>query len=208
MPETPKGPRNTKAPKPLNVKEEEEEILKVVAGLVQTELLPSPSSKRVLETLPKCRIAHFECHGISDSLNPSGSSLILQCHDKTGTTLEQDRLTVEQISDLQLDGAQIAYLSACSTAENKSEDLQEEVIHIVSGFQVAGFPHVIGCLWPAGDSECVEVAKNFYSILLKEKRSLDVEEDVAWALQRAVDKVRREDLGMPLNWAQFVHFGA
>jgi hypothetical protein len=31
---------------------------------------------------------------------------------------------------------------------------------------------------------------------------------VARALQEAVMAVRAQDLEMPLNWAQFVHFGA
>jgi hypothetical protein len=31
-------------------------------------------------------------------------------------------------------------------AQNKAEGLSDEVIHVVSGFQVAGFQHVIGCL--------------------------------------------------------------
>jgi CHAT domain-containing protein len=49
--------------------------------------------------------------------------------------------------------------------------------HVVSGFQVAGFPHVVGCLWPAGDEECVEVARLFYSSVLQ---------SLALALQEAV----------------------
>ncbi|KAH7114141.1 hypothetical protein B0J13DRAFT_460385, partial [Dactylonectria estremocensis] len=63
--------------------------------------------------------------------------------------------------------AQIAYLSACSTAENKAARLSDEVIHVVSGFQVAGFPHVVACLWPTGDSECVGVAKRFYFLVFQ-----------------------------------------
>jgi hypothetical protein len=31
---------------------------------------------------------------------------------------------------------------------------------------------------------------------------------VALALREAVMAVRAEDMDMPLNWAQFVHFGA
>jgi len=35
------------------------------------------------------------------------------------------------------------------------------VIHVVSGFQVAGSAHVIGCLWPSLDTVCVEVVRQF-----------------------------------------------
>jgi CHAT domain-containing protein len=53
---------------------------------------------------------------------------------------------VHDVSELKLERVRIAYLSACSTAENKAARLRDEVIHIVSGFQVAGFAHVIGYL--------------------------------------------------------------
>ena len=70
---------------------------------------------------------------------------------------------MERVSELNLRDARLAYLSACSTAENKAADLRDEGIHIVSGFQVAGFPHVVACLWPSIDRVCVEVATGFIS---------------------------------------------
>jgi CHAT domain-containing protein len=153
-------------------------------------------------------MAHFACHGMSNPTDPSSSGLVLQ-RVATDGTLEQDHLSVYRISQLRLRHAQIAYLSACSTAENKAARLQDEVIHIVSGFQVAGFPHVIGSLWPAGDNECVEVASGFYSSLFRHEGVPELESRrVAWALQEAVMVVRAKDMDMPLNWAQFVHFGA
>ncbi|KAH7357695.1 hypothetical protein B0T11DRAFT_354195 [Plectosphaerella cucumerina] len=41
------------------------------------------------------------------------------------------------------------------TAQNKSDRLSDEVIHVVRGFQVAGFPHIVGCLWPPNDRNCL-----------------------------------------------------
>jgi CHAT domain-containing protein len=153
-------------------------------------------------------MAHFACHGISDPTDPSKSGLVLQRFASDGT-LEQDHLSVYRISQLRLRHAQIAYLSACSTAENKSVKLRDEMIHIVSGFQVAGFPHVVGSLWPAGDEECVNVARFFYSSLFEHGGMPDIRgRRVACTLQQAVMKIRAEDIDMPLNWAQFVHFGA
>jgi CHAT domain len=69
------------------------------------------------------------------------------------------------------------------------------------GFQVAGFPHVVGCLWPTGDLQCVEIAtlaRRFYSSVLQSAAGKD---EVALALQEAVMAVRTEDINMPLNWA-------
>jgi CHAT domain-containing protein len=114
------------------------------------------------------------------------------------------------VSELNLASAHIAYLSACSTAENKAARLSDEVIHVVSGFQVAGFPHVVGCLWPSIDRICVEVAGGFYQSLFRRQReaSCGGGEAVACAVREAVMIVREADMDAPLVWAQFVHFGA
>jgi CHAT domain-containing protein len=125
-----------------------------------------------------------------------------------GSELVQDRLTMHRISELKLSNARIAYLSACSTAKNKAEQLRDEVIHMVSGFQVAGFPHVVGCLWQSVDRVCLEVTKGFYSSLFRQGGSHWSDRNVAMALREAVIKAREAEIGAPLNWAQFVHYGA
>ncbi|RKK87923.1 hypothetical protein BFJ68_g16991 [Fusarium oxysporum] len=207
MPTSPKGPGDEKAPKEHpRVEEEMREILILTGSHMRTTVYTHPSTDQVLEALKTCRIAHFACHGTSDYSDPSNSGLILEKSTGLDERLVQDRLTVQRVSDLRLRYAQIAYLSACSTAENKAARLSDEVIHVMSGFQVAGFPHVVGCLWPARDSERVEVSKRFYSLVLQRNQSI-TNNKVASALQEAVMAVRAENLSMPLNWAQFVHYG-
>jgi CHAT domain-containing protein len=39
------------------------------------------------------------------------------------------------------------FLSACSTAKNQAEVLQDEGIHLMAACQLAGFQQVIGSLW-------------------------------------------------------------
>jgi tetratricopeptide (TPR) repeat protein len=209
MPETPRGANDETGFSTLRgVLQEAEKIVRIVSSYVNPVVCTTPDATSVLSQLETCRMAHFACHGMSNPTDPSSSGLVLQ-RVATDGTLEQDHLSVYRISQLRLRHAQIAYLSACSTAENKAARLQDEVIHIVSGFQVAGFPHVIGSLWPAGDNECVEVASGFYSSLFENKGVPELESRrVAWALQEAVMAVRAKDMDMPLNWAQFVHFGA
>jgi CHAT domain-containing protein len=46
----------------------------------------------------------------------------------------------------------LAYLSACSTAKNQAEVLQDEGLHLMAACQLAGFQHVIGSLWAVSDS--------------------------------------------------------
>jgi hypothetical protein len=208
MPKTPRGANDRMAFSELKgVRKERKQVAKTVKRYMHTDKAVSDIDI-VLSRLEECQVAHFACHGISDMADPSNSGLVLQRRAADGT-LEQGHLSVYRISHLQLRRAQIAYLSACSTAENKAARLQDEVIHIVSGFQVAGFPHVVGSLWPAGDAECVEVATSFYSSLFSQEGQPRFEgRQVALALQKAVMAVRAADMDMPLNWAQFVHFDA
>ncbi|CAM1508780.1 Fc.00g056280.m01.CDS01 [Cosmosporella sp. VM-42] len=198
----PTTPGNASCPDLPGVIEEKNQLMGVVNGHLPIQYQELPSVEDVVKSLRNCCIAHFACHGFTDQLDPSKSGLILQSQG------EQDRLTVHTVSELSLRNAQIAYLSACSTAENRSARLSDEVIHVVSGFQVAGFPHVIGCLWPSIDRVCVEVAGRFYGSLLRGKMTCWDGREVALALRDAVMKVRKTELMMPLAWAQFVHFGA
>ncbi len=150
-------------------------------------------------------MAHCACHGSTDHADPSHSGLLLQRPSAAGGAAEQDRLTVHRISELSLARARIAYLSACLTAENEVAWLSDEVIHVVSGFQVTGFPHVVGCLWPSIDDVCVKVASEFYRLLLRPGATGWEGGAVAAAIQGAVLSLREEYREMPLFWAQFVH---
>ena len=209
MPETPQGANDKKRFKRLKgVPVEAKKIERIVSPYVNLVVRTGTDADDILGQLEKCQISHFACHGMSNLIDPSSSGLVLQRLASDGT-LEQDYLSVYRISQLQLTHAKIAYLSACSTAENKGAQLRDEVIHIVSGFQVAGFPHVIGSLWPAGDDECVQVTSGFYLELFRDGGVAEIGgQRVACALREAVMAVRAQDLDMPLNWAQFVHFGA
>ena len=187
------------------VEKEKDHVADAAGRLLPTTVLRHPSVDQVVDSLRDCSIAHFACHGYTDSVDPSGSALVLQS-SKGGNGLEQDMLTVHRISELDLACAQVAYLSACSTADGSAGRLSDEVIHVVSGFQVAGFPHVVGCLWPSEDRVCVEVAQVFYAELVRREQWWG-EGGVASALREAVIRQRVLDPKMPLLWAQFVHYG-
>jgi hypothetical protein len=76
-------------------------------GDTATSLLPTKAN--VLARLPGALLAHFACHAKSDPRDPSRSGLLLHDH-------QEDPLTVSSFTPLRLRGAQLAYLSACSTA--------------------------------------------------------------------------------------------
>jgi tetratricopeptide (TPR) repeat protein len=194
---------------------EKAEVTNALEPFVSVESLEHPDAASTMAQLRKCNVAHFACHGVSDPSDPSKSGLILQKAGSGTEELQQDILSVQTVSQTYLSQAEIAYLSACSTAQNKVTRLSDEVLHVVSGFQVAGFRHVVGCLWPSDDMVCVEVARSFYARLFQDTaaRADDKAESdraVALALHRAVVKVRESEeyRKRPLSWAQYVHFGA
>lgn len=86
----------------------------------------------------------------------------------------------------------------------------DETLYVVSGFQVAGFRHVIGTLWPSDDDVCVRIAKSFYAELCRNGTLLYTDRDIAVALHKAVSVVSTSDdyRKRPLHWAQYVHYGA
>jgi tetratricopeptide (TPR) repeat protein len=156
-----------------------------------------PTRANVLALLPGCSIAHFACHAASHPSDPSRSLLLLHDHDR-------NPLTVASLAPVNLGQAQLAYLSACSTALTSAVELIDEAIHLTSAFQLAGFPHVIGTLWAIDDKIAVTVAEAFYTILLT--GALDVS-DAARALHGAVRDVRDRFPTTPSLWAAYLHAG-
>ena len=150
----------------------------------------------VLGALPQAEWAHFACHGFTDLANPSASCLLLSDH------LEQP-LTVLDVTRLHLEDAGLAFLSACSTARH-GEWLADEAINLASAFQLAGYRHVLGTLWPVSDHDAVELAGELYEAL-KNAGTIDA---AALALHAAVRRLRNRWLRMPSVWASHIHSGA
>lgn len=192
--------------------------------------LSQPSSSDVLDQLPYTSIAHFVCHGISQSSDPSNSSLLL-CKDpepepNSNSTSSPslaapegkipDPLTVRAISSLPLSHARLAFLAACQTADSASVALLEESIHLVSSFMMLGFPDVVGTFWEAEPGAAAKLADGFYEALAGEMRDVGEGELepghkesglVAGAWHEAMLQVRSIDPDDVVTWAAFVHFG-
>ncbi|MFC7303954.1 CHAT domain-containing protein [Streptomyces monticola] len=160
-----------------------------------------PTTAGVLARLPQCAIAHFACHGADDRTDPSRSRLLLHDHATTP-------LTVAALARTDLDRAQLAYLSACSTAAVRNPLLLDEAIHLTSAFQLAGFPHVVGTLWPIDDRLAAEIAESFYLHLSTgTPRSPDPGRS-AVALHHTIRAVRDRYPATPSLWAAYLHAGA
>ncbi|OKP10037.1 hypothetical protein PENSUB_4502 [Penicillium subrubescens] len=188
------------------VENEKAAIEMVAQSTFPTETLNQPDAKMVLERLIQCDMLHFAGRGVADYTDPFNSSLLLQKGHGAAATV--DNLSVREVFNLHLKGARIAYLSACSTAETWAIRLLDEVIHLASGFQIAGFSHVIASMWPTDDDACAEMATGFYG-QLKDKIERGIENrDVAVAAHQSVMEMRSKWLRYPLLWAPYIHLGA
>ena len=171
------------------------------------ELLPGATilegSDATYETvraaLPGHRIAHFACHGLSDWADPATSRLLL--HDHTSRPL-----TVIAVSELNLTSADLAYLSACSTSDTNLV-MADEALHITSAFQLAGYHHVIGTLWPTGDYAAAGIARSVYEYLTDRGTRPPAVAQTAVALHHAVRALREQPLTKAALWASHIHLG-
>lgn len=102
------------------VAQEKREVLKWLTVSLRQRSIDQPNAHKVLESFKGCTIAHFACHGYTDHADPSNSGLVFQTFTKPP---KQDVLTVHKISEVNRRDARIAYLSACSTAENRVAQL-------------------------------------------------------------------------------------
>jgi tetratricopeptide (TPR) repeat protein len=152
---------------------------------------PEATAQRVRTEMTRHAQIHFACHGISDQNEPSESRLLLHDH-------EADPLTLQDIARLDLTGARLAYLSACQTSRVAAH-LSDEAVHITSAFQLAGYPQVIGTLWPVNDRVAAKIAQKFYSGLTH---------GAAAALHAAVRNCRETYPDTPSLWSAHIHAGA
>lgn len=206
MPTTPGN-----APPLSNVLEELHEIEGIVEAIetIHPTILDCPSTEDVIQEIQTCDAVHFACHGVYNVKSPSESHLLLR--NKDGSL---DKLTVGTISKMELGRAQIAFLSSCGTAKHVPENLADESIHIGSGFQLAGFSHVLATQWVSNDEACRKVAGGFYRNLFGNKAYADgggANGDhwkVRAAFHYAVEELRNKNRNQPLYWASFTHTGA
>jgi len=187
-------------------------------GAAEVVFCQYPSRAYILEHLDQASTVFFGCHGESNYIDPSNSALVLA----DAGNGQPERLTISDVATLLLRPAFLAYLSACSTAENTSWQLQDEAIHLASTLLSVGFPHVVASLWEADDQAAGQVARHFFSGIAEQlrlahsgKSKPDI--DIPLALHQAVVLLRNGTAGGGRRkknanknvslWAPFVHLG-
>ncbi|GAA3228690.1 CHAT domain-containing protein [Dactylosporangium siamense] len=147
---------------------------------------------RVVPAIEAATWAHFACHGVLDPVSQAGSGLRL--FDRT--------LRLPEVGGLRLAEAELAYLSACSTA-NHGLRYADEVLHLASAFQLAGFRHVVASLWPLDDGTALKAARAFYRGL----PDAPVADGAATVLHRVTRQLRAANPDRPDLWAPLIHSG-
>lgn len=164
---------------------------------VRTTVPNNPIRDDVLERLRQSDIFHCACHGIADTEDPSLSKVLL----RDWKIRPLDVRAILRLEDLR---CKLVYLSAYESAVGKNIKLREEGIHLSSGFQMAGVPHVVGTMWEIADEFSAQVAEEFYSGL-KEGNTLDIGRS-AETLRNVVLDARLRGVD-PLLWAAYIHSG-
>ena len=167
-----------------------------------TSLISSMATpKTVINGLRAHRFVHFVCHGLLETGKPFDTSLELQ----------KGNLTLLAIVRSQLPAAELAFLSACHTAELAEGSVADEVLHLTAAMQYCGFRSVVGTMWAMADTDGTDLSKHFYKAIFADKayqNGVRYHERSARALHSAVKKLRKKR-GMTLErWVNFVHYGA
>jgi CHAT domain-containing protein len=150
------------------------------------------TSDQVVAALERQTWAHFACHAVVDPISQANSGLLL--HDRI--------LPLSEVGGLRLADAELAYLSACSTA-NHGIRYADEVLHLASAFQLAGFRHVVASLWPLSNEIARKAANSFYRGL----PDAPAADQAAIVLHRVTQDLRNEYPNRPDLWASLVHSG-
>ncbi|KAF7362571.1 CHAT domain-containing protein [Mycena venus] len=159
--------------------------------------------------LRESAVMHFACHGTQDFANPLES----------GLRLSDGLLKVSQIMQKFDDGnsstvsrTSLAFLNACETARG-DDGMPDEAMHLAASLLFTGFRGVIATMWTIADPDGPKVARTFYGELFRTCNAysdppvLPNVTKAAYALHRAIVKLREEPGISFARWIPFVHYG-
>jgi CHAT domain-containing protein len=177
------------------VAHEADTLRRLFAGMVEVLGLPGTGHadyETVMASLPGHPLVHFSCHGESDLSDPSASHLLLADY-------RTRPLTVLDLTGARLQEAELAFLSACSTART-GNNLPDEPIHLAAACQLAGYRHVIASLWPIDDTDTAALTRYFYNTLTNAPRDANA---AGTARHLATRKLRAIYRDRPSLWAPY-----
>ncbi|MFY1633022.1 CHAT domain-containing protein [Solwaraspora sp. WMMB335] len=150
----------------------------------------------VLRAIPGHTCVHFACHAGWTGGDPFGAPRL---------ALTTGDITPLDLAALRLDGADLAYLSACDTTVGLA-DAADEGLHIAGAVQLAGFHQVISTLWTVEDDAAAGLAQNVYACMTGPGRNLQPTR-APEALHHAVRELRGRLPQAAETWAAYLHLG-
>ena len=148
---------------------------------------------RVTNELGKYQWVHLACHGLPNRGQPLESAFAL--HD--------GHFTIQRIMQCELENPEFAYLSACHTTVG-DEESPDEMIHLASAMQFAGFRSVIGTMWAVDDAETNKITSVFYQHMVDRELGRLDHTRAAFALWKTMRSVN-----VPLDQRiLYIHIGA
>ena len=106
------------------------------------------------------RYFHFTGHGTYEFQNPKLSALLLK---------GKERLTVEDICELDLTGCEIASISACEIAITGNQTITTEYVGLASALMAVGVANVVSPLWSAESVSSALMMMEFYRLVVREE---------------------------------------
>ena len=181
------------------VKEEIGHIQRVFKHNADMQILEGRDANHdtILSGLRTHSWVHFACHG---HLNDQPFHSSFQLHDNS-------RLELVKLIPAEFPDAELAFLSACHTAEGDVVGTPDEVVHLAAALQFCGFRSVVGTMWAMEDNDGCDVTRDFYQHMFRIPGAVSNFRDSADALRMAIKEMRKRGLGMD-RWVKFVHVGA
>jgi CHAT domain-containing protein/tetratricopeptide (TPR) repeat protein len=130
----------------------------------------------------------------------AGANLQGEGADELG--IEDGILTAEEVTAMNLDGTELAVLSACETGLGEVKD-GEGVYGLRRAFQMAGARTVVSALWPVSDKATAEMMSQLYA---SERGSLP-ETMREIQLQKISDLRESKQADHPFSWGAFIALG-
>ena len=170
--------------------EAEIENLRQLGDFVDVLVSAEANRDTVLRGLQQHSWAHFACHGhLSDNTQPFRASFELH----GGSSL-----TLLELIQAKLPNAELAFLSACHSAEGDFIT-PDEAIHLAAALQFCGFRSVVGTLWAMHDEDGPAISKEFYKHMFRKSGNQVDFRDSAEALNVAIrisgDEEKRRAIG-------------
>ncbi|MDB9374214.1 CHAT domain-containing protein [Nodularia sphaerocarpa] len=117
-------------------------------------------------------IFHFAGSVTKNDTDPKKSALAL---------VDENQITLEEISQINLNSYKLVILSASEIATNKNQNITTEYVDLANGFICGGVPHVVSTLWTVESSASTLVMIEFYRRLqLNKSPVIALAEATAW----------------------------